>query len=90
MKVLYWKMKKAIWISDLTHTAQGIGANGFPLGASYIYAYAKKFFGNEFDFKLFKLPLNKRDIEYLSMIYFIESNAKCSFLFNVKYRNPAI
>ena len=49
-------MKKAIWISDLTHTAQGIGANGFPLGASYIYAYAKKIFGNEFDFKLFKLP----------------------------------
>ena len=49
-------MKKTIWISDLTHTAQGIGANGFPLGASYIYAYAKKIFGNEFDFKLFKLP----------------------------------
>tara|TARA_B100000470_G_scaffold81726_1_gene63007 strand:- start:634 stop:858 length:225 start_codon:yes stop_codon:yes gene_type:complete len=49
-------MKKAIWISDLTHTAQGIGANGFPLGASYIYTYAKKIFGNEFDFKLFKLP----------------------------------
>ena len=49
-------MKKAIWISDLTHTAQGIGANGFPLGASYIYAYAKKIFRNEFDLKLFKLP----------------------------------
>ena len=49
-------MKQAIWVSDLTHTAQGIGANGFPLGASYIYAYAKKIFGNEFDFKLFKLP----------------------------------
>ena len=26
------------------------------MGASYIYAYAKKIFGNEFDFKLFKLP----------------------------------
>ena len=35
-------MKKSIWISDLTHTAQGIGANGFPLGASYIYSYTKK------------------------------------------------
>ena len=49
-------MKKAIWISDLTHTAQGNGANGFTLGASYIYAYAKKIFRNEFNFKLFKLP----------------------------------
>ena len=49
-------MKKDIWISDLTHTAQGIGANGFPLGASYIYAYAKSKFENEFNFRLFKLP----------------------------------
>jgi len=49
-------MKKNIWISDLTHTAQGIGANGFPLGASYIYAYAKKIFRDEYNFKLFKMP----------------------------------
>ena len=49
-------MKKGIWISDLTHTAQGIGANGFTLGASYIYSYAEKIFKNEYDFKLFKLP----------------------------------
>ena len=34
--------KKDIWIADLTHTAQGISANTFPLGASYVAAYAKK------------------------------------------------
>ena len=34
--------KKKIWISDLTHTAQGISANTFPLGASYVAAYTKK------------------------------------------------
>ena len=34
--------KKKVWISDLTHTAQGISANTFPLGASYVAVYAKK------------------------------------------------
>ena len=68
-------MKKAIWISDLTHTAQGIGANGFPLGASYIYAYAKKIFGNEFDFKLFKLPAHlEEDLRSTSPTIFSFSN----------------
>ena len=68
-------MKKAIWISDLTHTAQGIGANGFPLGASYIYAYAKNFFGNEFDFKLFKLPAHlEEDLRSTSPTIFSFSN----------------
>ena len=41
--------KKNIWISDLTHTAQGISANTFPLGASYVYSYAKQEFGDEFE-----------------------------------------
>jgi len=45
-------MKKAIWISDITHTAQGIGANGFPLGASYIYSYAKE----KFEFIILTYP----------------------------------
>ena len=50
-------MKKPhIWISDLTHTAQGISANTFPLGASYVYSYAKQQLGKDFNFKLFKFP----------------------------------
>ena len=50
-------MKKVnIWLSDLTHTAQGISAATFPLGVSFVYSYAKKVFGNEFNFDLFKFP----------------------------------
>ena len=50
-------MKKIdIWIADLTHTAQGISTNTFPLGASYVYAYAKRELHNNFNFKLFKFP----------------------------------
>ena len=49
-------MKHNIWISDLTHTAQGISANTFPLGASYVFSYAKQELGKEFNFKLFKFP----------------------------------
>jgi len=50
-------MKKAqIWLSDLTHTAQGISAATFPLGASYVLSYAKQELGSEFDFKMFKFP----------------------------------
>ena len=48
--------KREIWISDLTHTAQGISSITFPLGASFIYSYAQKQLGNEFEFKLFKFP----------------------------------
>ena len=48
--------KPEIWISDLTHTAQGISAHTFPLGASYVYAYAKQELGKDFNFKLFKFP----------------------------------
>ena len=50
------KPKKEIWISDLTHTQQGNSSWTFPLGASFIYSYAKHKFGNDFNFKLFKFP----------------------------------
>ncbi len=50
--------KKDIWIADLTHTFQGISANTFPLGASYVAAYAKKELGNNYDIRLFKFPLH--------------------------------
>ena len=48
--------KYDIWISDLSHTVQGITNRTFPLGASFIYSYAKQELSNEFDFKLFKFP----------------------------------
>ena len=90
-------MKKAIWISDLTHTAQGIGANGFPLGASYIYAYAKKIFKNEFDFKLFKLPAHlEEDLRSTSPTIFSFSNYSWNlelgykFAFLAKQRDPNV
>ena len=38
--------KKSIFISDLTHTQQGIMAATFPLGAACVYSYAKKELGN--------------------------------------------
>jgi hypothetical protein len=50
-------MKKiSVWLSDLTHTAQGISAATFPLGVSFVYSYSKKMLGDEFDFELFKFP----------------------------------
>ena len=45
-----------IWISDLTHTAHGISSHTFPLGASYVFAYAKQELGKDFNLKLFKFP----------------------------------
>ena len=48
--------KPEVWISDLTHTKQGISAATFPLGASYVFSYAKKYVGEEVNFKLFKFP----------------------------------
>jgi len=90
-------MKKAIWISDLTHTAQGIGANGFPLGASYIYSYAKKNFENEFDFKLFKLPIHLQEaLQHTSPTILSFSNYSWNlelgytFAFLAKQRDPNV
>lgn len=48
--------KPVVYISDLTHTVNGISANTFPLGSSYVFAYAKSKLGNRFDFDLFKFP----------------------------------
>ena len=48
--------KKDIWIADLSHTTQGISAINFPLGASYVAAYAKKELSNSCDVQLFKFP----------------------------------
>ena len=90
-------MKKNIWISDLTHTAQGIGANGFPLGASYVYSYAKKTFENEFNFKLFKLPIHLQEaLQHTSPTIFSFSNYSWNlelgykFAFLAKQRDPSV
>ena len=48
--------KHSIWIADLTHTGRGISAATFPLGVSYVFSYAKKELGKEFNFRLFKFP----------------------------------
>ena len=53
--------KKEIWISDLTHTAQGITSHTFPLGVSLVYSYAKQELGKEFNFELFKFPSQLSD-----------------------------
>ena len=48
--------KHDIWISDLTHTTQGISAATFHLGVSFVFSYAKKKLGKEFNFRLYKFP----------------------------------
>lgn len=48
-------MPKA-FICDLTHTALGISALTFPLGASFVASYAQAKLGDRFDVRLFKFP----------------------------------
>lgn len=48
--------KNKIYFADLTHTAQGVSASTFPLGASFVVSYAAQKLGHEFDFTLFKFP----------------------------------
>ena len=49
-------MKEAFF-ADLTHTAQGIVAPTFPLGAAFVASYAIKELGrDDFAFRLFKFP----------------------------------
>ena len=48
--------KTSIFLADLTHTALGISALSFPLGTAFVASYAKRIYGNEFDFQLFKFP----------------------------------
>ena len=56
------KKNHDIWISDLTHTEQGIVSRTFPLGASCVYSYAKKILGPTY-------PLNpSMDIKKLKKI----------------------
>ena len=55
------KTKKEIWISDLTHTQQGNSSWTFPLGASFVFSYAKQIYGKEFNFRLFKFPKDLSD-----------------------------
>ena len=45
-----------VYLGDLTHTGSGIMAMTFPLGTSYVTAYAKQELGDRFDFQLFKFP----------------------------------
>ena len=91
-------MKKInIWFADLTHTAQGISAATFPLGISFVYSYAKKIFGKEFNFDLFKFPshldeaLNKQLPTVLSFSNY-SWNLELSYKFAsvVKQRNPNV
>ena len=50
------KPKPLIYFADLTHTSQGISAATFPLGIGFVVSHARKEFGGEFDFCLFKFP----------------------------------
>ena len=49
-------MKPKIYFADLTHTAQGISAATFPLGISFVVAYAKQELGGEYELSLYKMP----------------------------------
>jgi hypothetical protein len=84
-------MKKPhIWISDLTHTAQGISANTFPLGASYVYTYAKQQLGKDFNFKLFKFPDSLSDaLKVLSPQMLCFSAYSWSFELSYKFASLA-
>lgn len=48
--------KTKVYLADLTHTGNGIIALTFPLGTSFVAAYAKQELGDRFDFSLFKFP----------------------------------
>lgn len=47
---------RRVYLADLTNTGNGIMALTFPLGVSYVTAYAKQELGDRFDFRLFKFP----------------------------------
>ena len=84
------KNKPNIWISDLTHTEQGIVSRTFPLGAGCVYSYAKKQLGTQFNFKLFKFPskLNEELLkESPKMLCF--SNYKWNFELSYKFAELA-
>ena len=89
--------KHDIWISDLSHTAQGITNRTFPLGASFIFSYAKQELSNEFEFKLFKFPSNLAEamnkklptiLAFSNYIWNLELGYKFAYL--AKLKNPNI
>ena len=89
--------KRDIWISDLTHTATGISAHTFPLGASYVYAYAKQELDKDFNFQLFKFPsdlntsLRKTSPTMLCFSnYSWNFELSCKFAFLAKQRDPNV
>jgi len=87
---MHIKKKPSIWISDLTHTAQGITAATFPLGASCVFSYAKEKIGKDFEFRLFKFPshLNEALIKHSpKMLCF--SNFKWNFELSYKFASLA-
>ena len=72
------KKNHDIWISDLTHTEQGIVSRTFPLGASCVFTYAKKELVNEFNFRLFKFPFNLNETLVVSSIKLLGLTLKVS------------
>lgn len=49
-------MARSLVFADLTHTAQGIGAPTFPLGVSFVMAYARQELGDAYVYRLCKFP----------------------------------
>ena len=70
--------KPLVYISDLTHTVNGISANTFPLGSSYVYSYVKSKLGHILDFELFKFheELKLSLVNGMHSVYAMESLAK--------------
>ena len=61
MRVKQVKMKKKIFLADLTHTGKGILSSTFPLGISFVGSYVKKIFGDDYGIKIFKFPEHLSD-----------------------------
>ncbi len=79
-----------IWISDLTHTAQGIVSRTFPLGASCVYSYAKKELGKQYNFRLFKFPSKLNEsLKKISPTMLCFSNYKWNFELSYKFATLA-
>tara|TARA_B110000444_G_C18847486_1_gene603082 strand:- start:170 stop:2236 length:2067 start_codon:yes stop_codon:yes gene_type:complete len=82
--------KKEIWISDLTHTQQGNSSWTFPLGASFVYAFTKKTFGDEFKYRLFKFPKDLSEaLSKKSPAMLCFSNYSWNFELGYKFANLA-
>lgn len=88
---------KLCYFADLTHTAQGVHAPYFPLGAGLVAAYAKQEIGNEIEVDVFKFPdelekaVLKRKPDFLCMSFYAW-NAELSYAFanSVKEKHPEV